>query len=123
MYNQKLTKIEPLNEIVEGLFLGDHVAADNKYILSSNGITHVLTLGKNMFPRYPQKYIYKQVAVYDTPSANLKQYFTACHKFLKNAFAVGGRVLVHCWAGVSRSATIVISFLMKEHGLSLSAAT
>lgn len=32
-------------------------------------------------------------------------------------------MLVHCWAGVSRSTTIVISFLMAEHGMSLNDAT
>lgn len=32
-------------------------------------------------------------------------------------------MLVHCWAGVSRSTTIVISFLMAEHGMSFNDAT
>ena len=63
------------------------------------------------------------MAELDTPAANLKQHFTACHRFMNNAFATGGRVLVHCYAGVSRSATIVISYLMKEHGMTLPAAT
>ena len=44
-------------------------------------------------------------------------------RFMKNAFATGGRVLVHCYAGISRSATTVIAYLMKEHGLTLNAAT
>ena len=45
------------------------------------------------------------------------------HRFMKNAFLEGGRVLVHCHAGISRSATTVISYLMKEHGMALNPAT
>ena len=44
------------------------------------------------------------------------------HRFIRNAFMEGGRVLVHCHAGISRSATTVISYLMSEHGLLLNAA-
>ena len=122
MYN-KQNRIEPLNEIIEGLFLGDHVASNNKYILSRNGITHILSVGQGLYPKFPTKFTYKWVSELDSPTANLKQHFKACHRFLNNAFAQGGRVLVHCYAGISRSATIIISWLMKEQGLSLSAAT
>ncbi len=51
------------------------------------------------------------------PSANLKQHFQTCIKFIKDAIAEGGTVLVHCYAGVSRSTTIVIAYLMQEHGM------
>ena len=112
-----------MNEIIKGLFLGDHVAAENKYILSRQGITHILTIGNGLYPKFPQKYSYKWISELDSPTANLKQHFAACHRFINNAFSVGGRVLVHCYAGISRSATIVISYLMKEHGLTLPQAT
>ena len=122
MYN-KQHRIEPLNEIIDGLYLGDHVASDNKYILARHGITHILTLGTGLYPKFPQKYTYKWISELDSPTANLKQHFTACHRFINNCFATGGRILVHCYAGISRSATVVISYLMKEHKMNLAQAT
>lgn len=52
MYN-KQQRIEPLNEIIDGLFLGDHVASENKFILSRCGITHILTVGSGLYPKFP----------------------------------------------------------------------
>ena len=123
MILNKQNRIEPLNEILEGLFLGDHVAADNKYILSRSGITHILTIGAGLYPKFPQKYIYKWISEIDSPTTNLKQHFSACHKFISTASASGGCVLVHCYAGISRSATIMISYLMAQYDMTLPTAT
>ena len=119
---QKQSRLEPLNEIIEGLYIGDHVAADSKYILSLHRITHILTIGTSLYPKFPHAYTYKWIAILDSPTANLAQHFTSCHNFIKNSLAKGGRILVHCMRGISRSATIVISYLMKEHGMSLPVA-
>jgi len=35
-------RIEPMNKIEDGLYLGDHVAASNKFILARAGVTHIL---------------------------------------------------------------------------------
>ena len=111
--------MEPLNEIIDNLFLGDHVASESQFILSRHRITHILTVGTGLVPRYPKYYQYKCIDELDSPSSNLKQHFEECHSFIRDALASGGRILVHCFAGVSRSATVVISYLMNDHKMTL----
>ena len=73
-------------------------------------------------PLFPSFFTYKVVPVLDSPDANLRTRFPDCIAFIKQAIAKGGKVLVHCFAGVSRSAAVVIAYLMQEHGLSVQAA-
>lgn len=44
------------------------------------------------------------------------------HEFIASAISSGGVVLVHCLAGASRSASVVIAYIMKELGLTYAAA-
>lgn len=56
-------------------------------------------------------------------AADLTDLYTAqALHFLKHVEAVGGRVLVHCIAGVSRSVSIVVLHLMANHGICLKQA-
>jgi len=43
----------------------------------------------------------------------IEEYFPQTYAFIQNAIDAGGKVLVHCHMGISRSATIVIAYLMK----------
>uniref|UniRef100_A0A1I8F013 Dual specificity phosphatase n=2 Tax=Wuchereria bancrofti TaxID=6293 RepID=A0A1I8F013_WUCBA len=49
----------------------------------------------------------------DTPSTNIYQYFDLISDQIETMIASGGNVLVHCVAGISRSATICLAFLTK----------
>lgn len=68
------------------------------------------------------------INVLDMPFENLLRHFKPAVEFIKNAIKSGGTVLVHWYAfhslvtvfsfaGVSRSASVVIAYLMKEMGL------
>ena len=100
--------IDHLNQITDQILLGDLVASANKFILNKYGITHILTVGSGLTPRHPAQYQYLHISEYDAPNANLRKHFDSCTELLDNAIKSGGKVLVHCYAGISRSATIVI---------------
>uniref|UniRef100_A0A914XVU5 Protein-tyrosine-phosphatase n=1 Tax=Panagrolaimus superbus TaxID=310955 RepID=A0A914XVU5_9BILA len=48
----------------------------------------------------------------DEPSARIKTHFKVTNEFISNAVAGGGKVLIHCNAGISRSCTIGIAYVM-----------
>ena len=47
------------------------------------------------------------------------KHFAPSVRFIKEALENGGSVFVHCYAGVSRSATMVIAYLMQEHNMNM----
>lgn len=65
---------------------------------------------------------YLVVPAEDHPDFDLRQFFVPCVRFIRTAIAAGERILVHCHAGVSRSATIVLLYLMLDQGHTLAEA-
>ncbi|CAN8258351.1 unnamed protein product [Cochlearia groenlandica] len=108
--------------IQQGLYLGSVAAASNKNVLKSCNVTHILTVASSLRPAHPHDFVYKVVRVVDKEDTNLEIYFDECVDFIDEAKRQGGSVLVHCFIGKSRSVTIVVAYLMKKHGMSLSQA-
>ena len=48
----------------------------------------------------------------DTPDQNLAQYFPVCNDFIHAARLKEGNVLIHCLAGMSRSVTVAVAYIM-----------
>ncbi|XP_059632565.1 dual specificity protein phosphatase 1 isoform X2 [Cornus florida] len=109
-------------QIEEGLFLGSVGAANNKNVLKSLNVTHILTVANSLAPAHPNDFIYKIIDVPDRESINIAQYFDECYDFIDEANRMGGGVLVHCFVGKSRSVTMVVAYLMKKHGMNMSRA-
>jgi len=71
---------------------------------------------------FPSMFIYKHVMAQDHDRYNLKQHFHECADFIDMAIRSKGRVYVHCYRGVSRSTSAVITYLMKIKGMDFKAA-
>ena len=102
--------LNDIDEIIENLYLGNFSASENIQQLKDLGIKKVLSVVDfNDFPNYKdENIIHKSVEVSDFDYQNIIQYFGECLNFIKGE----EKILVHCMAGASRSATIVIAYLM-----------
>jgi dual specificity phosphatase 12 len=57
----------------------------------------------------------KTVPLLDIHSQNLLDHLEDCLEFIESGRNSGGVVLVHCFAGVSRSGAVVTAYMKKEH--------
>jgi len=112
--NHQLVDEKEMNEIMPNLFLGSEIAACDKDMLNKHGITHILSIGYNLPKPHRAHFEYCIFDdVEDYALENLLPYFEKAHRFMDECLASGGKILVHCQMGVSRSASTVSSFLMR----------
>ena len=99
-----------MDEIIENLFLGNLSSAEKVDKLKELGITKVLSIINGYSPEYNESdhINHKTFSVEDFERQNIIKYFGECLNFIKG----DEKILVHCAAGASRSATIVIAYLM-----------
>ena len=102
-----------IDQISEKIFLGNEDAQRDKENLKKLGITHILVVGSGLEIFHPDDFQYKQFLVNDFPMENIAQYFEEAYEFIEK----GEKVFVHCAAGISRSASIVISYFMKKNNM------
>lgn len=117
--------IEPDIDCIEaGLYLGSLTAASNLTTLRNHNISHILTVDTEPLRGHiNEKSQFRTLFIEadDRPHVDLLSHFEESNQFIQDGIK-NGAVLVHCFFGVSRSATLVIAYVMKHTNLSVQEA-
>uniref|UniRef100_A0A8C2HEJ1 Dual specificity phosphatase 8 n=1 Tax=Cyprinus carpio TaxID=7962 RepID=A0A8C2HEJ1_CYPCA len=108
-----------LTRILPHLYLGSQRDVLNKELMTQNGITYVLNASNTCpKPDFVSDNHFMRIPVNDSYCEELLPWLEKTNEFIDKAKLSNCRVIVHCLAGISRSATIAIAYIMKTMGLS-----
>lgn len=102
--------------VIPGLYMGSQDVTQDLDLLHKHKITHILSVGVQVC-QWPE-FKYTFIEALDLPEFVMKPVFQQSSELIDEVRDSGGSVFVHCNAGVSRSAAIVIAYLMKNQKLS-----
>jgi protein-tyrosine phosphatase len=121
----------PVHEILDGLYLGDYSSSLDKHLIKNEIKCVISMVGRNPDVRNYVSYTEEEehktkltdieriyYDIDDVETVDISKYFTEIHEKIDQQLHQKKNVLIHCIAGVSRSTTIVISYIMKTKKMS-----
>jgi hypothetical protein len=96
-------------EIVPGLYLGSRESARDRDRLRAAGITHIVNCAAELSCYFEGEFVYRELRLHD-PDPALVVCLPGVCAFIDEGLR-SGKVLVHCFAAVSRSPAVVLAYL------------
>uniref|UniRef100_A0A3P8S387 Dual specificity phosphatase 22b n=1 Tax=Amphiprion percula TaxID=161767 RepID=A0A3P8S387_AMPPE len=115
-FDQNCIQCSLFLQVLPDLYLGNFKDARDREQLARNNITHILSIHDSAAPIL-QEMTYLCISAADLPTQNLTQHFKESIMFMHESRLKGEGCLVHCLAGVSRSVTLVVAYIMTVTGL------
>lgn len=118
-----------MQEIIPNLYLGPYSSACRSQldVLQSTGITHIICIRhpvevNRVKPNFPDLFSYLVLDVRDDQDEQIMKFFPVIKDFIHGCMTNNGKVLIHGNGGISRSAALVIAYLMETYGLTYTRA-
>uniref|UniRef100_A0A3Q4H818 protein-serine/threonine phosphatase n=1 Tax=Neolamprologus brichardi TaxID=32507 RepID=A0A3Q4H818_NEOBR len=117
-----MAQMDKPSKIFDYLYLGSEWNAANFEELQKNNVGYILNVTREIDNFFPESFNYMNIRVYDVEATDLLSHWPATFNFINTARKSGQAVLVHCKMGVSRSASTVIAYAMKQQHWTLDVA-
>ncbi len=109
------TCVTPINKVNDNIYIGDHNAATSMTLLRNYGVTHVINCAAEIPDYYVHLLHYYRLNLLDQ-NDNLIPALKNGLGFIRKAIDnnKNAKIFIHCHMGRSRSASMVIYYLMME---------
>ena len=109
-----------ISKITDNIYLSGVNGANNINKLNECNIKCILNCTKNELNYFENNndMMYTRISIDDTFNQNIEKYFDSTYDFIEKCISMNKNILVHCHAGVSRSATILIAYFMRKNKMS-----
>eukprot|EP01084_Bolivina_argentea_P121588 215474_1 len=109
-------------EIIPGLFVGAvHGAYKHQYLKNKN-IKCILNISNEKYFQNKQLFEYLQIDIEDAVTTEIIKHFEITNIFIDQALSSKQGVYVHCRAGISRSPSVIMAYLMWKNGIGVNEA-
>lgn len=116
--------IPSYNEILPNLYISNFIYAFNYFSLKNLGITLIVNCAKQAPNMYPNTFSYYNIPVDDniTQNKEMYDYLKTTVDYIGYSLSHNRPVLIHCMAGISRSASVMAAYLIKYKGYTIDEA-
>jgi protein-tyrosine phosphatase len=111
-----------MTNVFGGLWISDSETVKDIYFLKENNIKTIINCTQEIPNYFLGEFRYVKLGMLDNLFEEIDQKLRLACYFIKNSLDNNEGVIVHCHMGVSRSATVVIYFLMKTYSWSYNEA-
>lgn len=102
--------------IIDNIYIGNAFNAANYKLLKENNIKIIVNATPSIRNYFPDDFEYYNCSVVDLNDASIKQFYDYFYDITKNT---NDNIFVHCFAGKSRSAVLVLYYIMRQYDFTL----
>jgi hypothetical protein len=105
--------------IIDNIYIGSAYNAANKTVLDKLNIKCIINVTTEINNYFPDNIVYIKYSLYDNNRESIKKYLEDSYKKIKEYQQnINGNILIHCFMGASRSATILAYYLIMNNKMS-----
>jgi len=127
LYNKFYNLINDSCHIIDNLYIGSAYNAANYHMLKQLNIGLIINVTSEISNYYPEDFEYHKIEIEDINEHSLIHSFEETFNIINNYSGSdeindSKNIMVHCYMGASRSASVIVVYLIKKYNMSLDEA-